>query len=138
MFFRRFAVAESSMSPFLQEGDFIVTRRRPPSVGDVIVFEHPQRPGFHLTKRVVALAGQQVDITGGSVSVDGEAEDAAFSVDDTKPAGEWMVPSESVFVLGDARHRSTEDSRTLGPVFIGPRANVVAFRYWPAGRVGRL
>lgn len=126
------------MSPLLREGDFVVTRRRRPSVNDVVVFEHPGKSGFFLIKRVVALAGQRVEIAGGSVSVDGRNEDPRFQVEDTRPDGTWLVPNNHVFVLGDARHRSADDSRALGPVHIGTTANVAVFRYWPAGRFGSI
>jgi hypothetical protein len=50
---RRFVVAESSMEPTLLEGDGLIgwcrsrVRR-----GELRVFEHPDRPGFWLVKRV--------------------------------------------------------------------------------------
>jgi signal peptidase I len=125
------------MSPLFQEGDYLVTRRRPPAPGDVIVFEHPHQPGFHLLKRVIGLAGQIVEITDGDVAVDGNAEDSVSFEEATRPDGHWKVPPGHLFVLGDARHRSRDDSRELGPIHTGPRANVVVYRYWPAGRMGR-
>jgi signal peptidase I len=50
--FARFEVAEMSMAPALLPGDWLVAARLAIRSGDVVVFEHPGRPGFHLCKRV--------------------------------------------------------------------------------------
>jgi signal peptidase I len=137
VFFERFTVAESSMSPSFREGDYVVTVRRRPRRGAAIVFEHPERPGFLLLKRVVATGGQLVRIDRGSILVDGREVEDPWTDDATTPDGEWVVPDGHVFVLGDARHRSVDDSRTLGPIRVGRRAAIVVLRYWPPRRLGR-
>ncbi len=62
----RFEIAEESMSPALQPGDCVLAVRRPRRLrtGDVVVFEHPERPAFTLVKRVTQLAAGTV-ATGG-------------------------------------------------------------------------
>jgi signal peptidase I len=136
--FRRFAVSEGSMSPLFREGDYLVTVQKRPIYADVIVFEHPNRPAFHLIKRVIGLAGQTVEIKRGEVFVDGQRSSEPWTADDATPEGAWEIPANHVFVLGDARRRSTDDGRTLGPIEIDGTANVVVFRYWPLGRIGRI
>lgn len=138
MLLRRFTVSEKSMSPLFLDGDYVVTMMKPPRRGDVIVFEHPARPGFHLIKRVIGCGGQTVEVRSGTVSVDGTEFDEPWTAGDTRPDGSWRVPEGHVFVLGDARHRSSDDSRTIGPVDVGRRAPVVIFRYWPPRRSGRI
>jgi len=53
---RRFVVADNSMQPTLLPGQGLVTtgygRPRP---GQIRCFEHPQRPGFWLVKRVATI-----------------------------------------------------------------------------------
>jgi nickel-type superoxide dismutase maturation protease len=51
----RYEVVEDSMLPVLQPGDWVLGIRDPASVdiGDIVVIDHPQRPGFRLVKRVV-------------------------------------------------------------------------------------
>lgn len=46
------------MEPALRPGDWALGVRRPTriEVGDVVVAEHPDRPGFHLVKRVTGVA----------------------------------------------------------------------------------
>ena len=50
---RRFVVAEDSMLPALAPGDgLLAARSRRIRRGEIRVFEHPDRPGFWLVKRV--------------------------------------------------------------------------------------
>ena len=135
---RRFAIAEKSMTPLLQEGDYVVTRRRPPLLGDIVVFEHPHRPGFHLVKRVIGTRGDTVEIKEGKVFLNGRQLSEPWTTDYTTPDGKWHVPDHHVFVLGDARGRSTDDGRTIGPLPFGESADVVVFRYWPPAGFGRV
>ena len=55
---RRFVVAEASMEPALHQGDgLLAVRRSTIRRGELRVFEHPQRPGFWLVKRVDHVRG---------------------------------------------------------------------------------
>ena len=59
---RRFVVAEDSMLPAYRPGDgLIAVRSRRVRRGDVRVFEHPERPGFWLVKRVGHVRGQSFE-----------------------------------------------------------------------------
>jgi hypothetical protein len=60
--FRRFVVAEVSMAPALRPGDGLVAlRRRRIRRGEIRVFEHPDRPGFWLVKRVGHVRGDRFE-----------------------------------------------------------------------------
>jgi nickel-type superoxide dismutase maturation protease len=53
---RYLAVAGASMDPALRDGDWILARRTARiAVGDVVVVEHPGRPGMLVVKRVAEL-----------------------------------------------------------------------------------
>jgi nickel-type superoxide dismutase maturation protease len=53
---RYLAVAGGSMAPGLRDGDWILARRSARvGVGDVVVLEHPGRPGLLVVKRVAAV-----------------------------------------------------------------------------------
>lgn len=118
---RRFLVSELSMSPALRPGDRLAARRlRRPLRGRIVFFPHPDRPGFWLVKRIVAVGGERVSIRGGVVLVDDTPLDEPWTTDATEPEGAWFVPRDRVFVLSDARHRSRADSRSFGPVEVGP------------------
>jgi len=54
---RRFEIAESSMCPTLGNGDWVlgVARTRRLRIGDVVVCDHPDRPGFAIVKRIASI-----------------------------------------------------------------------------------
>lgn len=60
---RRFEVAERSMEPAFEPGDYLVAsgwlRVRP---GHVVVLEHPERAGFWLVKRVEGIEGTEARV----------------------------------------------------------------------------
>jgi inner membrane protease subunit 1 len=100
------------MVPTLMPGDWAlaVTRRsfRP---GDVVVVEHPGRPGYEIVKRLVAGPG--------------------------KRAGERLLGDDEYWIEGDRPDAST-DSRHFGPVRLEHlKAKVVAV-YWPKERRRRI
>ena len=109
------------MSPALEPGQEVLgievgVGGPGPARGSVVFFEQPGRAGFWLVKRVVGLPGERVTIAGGAVFLDGAEYDDPWTFDDTAPGGEWVVGPGEMFVLSDARHRSTADSRSFGPV----------------------
>jgi signal peptidase S26 family len=97
------------MVPTLFPGDWALAVR-PGRLrhGDVVVVEHPNRPGFEMVKRITGVPG-------------GHAPDGRVL-----GAGEWWVE-------GDARGRST-DSRSFGPVRSDHVKAVVRLVYWPPAR----
>lgn len=134
--FDRFAVAERSMEPALSDGDFVVTSRDLSRIapGDVIVFRHPERAGFWLTKRVIATGGDTVEIGSGDVRRNARPIDGPL----TPGSGVWTLAADELFVLGDNRHVSSDDSRMLGPIPIGQVDGVCVARYWPLRSIGLI
>ncbi len=100
------------MAPTLVPGDWALTiPLRRPKVGDVVVVEHPGRPGYEMVKRLVAGPGDRVD-------------DRALAPD------EWWVE-------GDFAAAST-DSRQFGPVRTDDLKGKVVLIYWPRERRRRV
>ena len=128
---RRYAIAEHSMQPSLNPGDWVLAHRVRGSLrrGDIVVFGHPQRPEFELIKRVVALPGEHVTITAGTVKVDGLAADR-WAAGRTLPDGSVQLGTDEVLVLGDNRALSG-DSRALGPIPVAAIGWKVWCRYRP-------
>lgn len=150
-----YTVPTGSMEPTIQVGDNLFAEKL--SVlfggevepGEIVVFDNPEGASDHdvLIKRVIATAGQTVDLRGGAVYVDGErldepyAQGRSYPLDMQAPGVEvafpYTVPAGHVWVMGDNRENSA-DSRYFGAV---PAENVIGTaiaRYWPLDRIGLL
>ena len=120
--FRVIVVSGPSMMQTLQNGDCIILLSSvfygEPKHGDIVVIsKQAYKDGEPIIKRVIATAGQEVDIdfNSGIVSVDGVALEEPYV---NTPTNEYegvefpqIVPQGCVFVLGDNRNLS-KDSRS--------------------------
>ena len=124
-----------SMEPTLFKGNYVVVNKLSnkigsPDRGDIIVFRYPPNPDEQYIKRVVGLPGDRIQISDGKVFVNDEILSEPYISVRTKSGGDWVVPEDSLFVMGDNRNNSS-DSRVWGMV---PFENLVgkAFVvYWP-------
>ena len=125
------------MVPTIQPGDRILVnktayRSEDVKVGDVVVFANPEKPSLTFIKRVIALSGDEVQISGGNLTINGIiVPDRATAT--TPDFGPITVPQYNCFVLGDNVDMS-KDSRHFGPIplaTIGGQASIV---YWPPFR----
>jgi signal peptidase I len=116
-----FHIPSDSMRPTLEAGDSVLANKLAyrfgsPHAGDLAVFRAPS--GEILAKRVVAVAGQRVEIRDGILFVDRRARREPY-VDHSRVDGFFFgpiqVPPEAVFMLGDSRAVS-EDSRDFGAI----------------------
>ena len=114
-------VSSGSMAPTVCTGDVVVVDHLAPgrglAVGDIVTFPSPQ-DGGELIKRVVATAGQSVEIADAVLVVDGQPVPEPYvdrATIDGLYFGPVTVPAGAVFVLGDDREVSV-DSRAYGPV----------------------
>lgn len=108
----RVEVAGMSMRPTLEPGDWaLAIRVRSVRRGDIVVVEHPERPGFELVKRVVHISG------------------------DVAPDGRLLM--DEFWIEGDEPGGST-DSRRFGPVSIERVRARVRWVWWPPERVRSL
>ncbi len=48
-------VSGASMRPTLEPGEYLVAVRRRPRPGDLVVVEHPARPGYEMVKRAIRI-----------------------------------------------------------------------------------
>ena len=131
----RIRVDGSSMVPTLRDGQFVMVNRLAyklgePSHGDVVVFHYPRDPEQEYIKRIIGLPGDTIEMMGGHVYVNDQLIDEPYIAADARNTGEWNVPGDHVFVLGDNRNNS-QDSRNFGYVSMESLIGKAIFVYWP-------
>lgn len=100
------------MAPTLAPGDWaLVATPSRFARGDVVVVEHPGRPGYEMVKRVIGVPGDRVR--------------------------DRTLGDEEYWVEGDFEPAST-DSRQFGAVRGKELKAKVLLVYWPADRRGRV
>lgn len=139
-----YQVRGSSMEATLHDQDRVMVAKflyrwvRPPRPGDIIVFQYPREPERDFIKRIVAVAGDTVELRAGKVYVNGELfVEAASAVSSHDTVAPHKVPPDTVWVLGDNRSNST-DSRTFGEVPLENIRGLAFMRVWPPARICRF
>lgn len=124
-----------SMLPTLEDGEFVLVSKLNYQFGDVergdiIVFHYPMDPEQELIKRVIGLPGDTVSVQNGMVSVNGQALSETYIAAAPAYSGEWIVPDEHLFVLGDNRNDSS-DSHSWGYLPFEKVVGKAIVIYWP-------
>ncbi len=143
-----FYVKGASMEPNFYDHEYLIIdelsyRMRDPMRGEIVVFRYPRDPSQFFIKRVVALPGETVEVSGGQVVIyndeypNGKALDEEVYLDDELTQGKKKLTlgDEEYFVLGDNRDESL-DSRSFGPVMRSEMIGRVWVRGLPLSRIG--
>ena len=142
-FFRFVGVVGPSMQPTLFENDWLAVTAMPidPKAGDIVIITQPNAFDEPIVKRVVATAGQTVDIRDGGVYINGEKLTETYIAPDVYTEREDLdnypltVPEGQVFVLGDNRPHSTDSrSAAIGMIDTDYILGKVSFRLMPFGK----
>ena len=138
----RVRVQKISMEPTLIPGEVLLVNKfaykfDEIQYGDIITFHYPVDPDLDYVKRIIGKPGDEVIVQEGSVWVNGQKLYEPFIINPPEYEGEWQVPEDGLFVLGDNRNPSA-DSHVWGYV---PLKNVIgkAFAvYWPPDKIRGL
>lgn len=135
-----YMVEGPSMQPTLVNSERLVVskfiyRFQQPVKGDVVVFRYPSDPSRDFIKRVIATAGDTIEIRDGRVYVNGQQLNETYILE--KSRGSYplsTVPDGSIFVMGDNRNNS-EDSRfaKVGFVPLHLLKGKAILVFWPFG-----
>lgn len=119
-----------------------------PKRGDIVVFTLPDEPSTDIIKRVIGLPGDEIEVRGTSVFINGQkyVEDERYALwreGGIKDFGPSTVPPDKILLLGDNRDKS-RDSRFWNDHFLD-RSRIVgrAFIIWwnfsnPLDRIFRI
>jgi len=131
-----------SMFPALHDQDRVLVTRgiEDPVRGQVVIFDLLNtRTGQteRLIKRIVALPGDTVAVEAGVATINGAMESTASLITDPRDMGirgSYVVPEDTVFVMGDNRPASL-DSRQIGPVRLSAIEGEVKWIWAPINRI---
>lgn len=121
-----FVVNGASMEPTFHTNEYLIVDQfsyeiGTPSRGDVIVFRYPLIPSRYFIKRVIALPGETIKITGTQVEIKKVGEDTFSVIEEPyiefekESFVETTLAEDEYFVMGDNRMASL-DSRSWGPL----------------------
>jgi len=141
---KAYKIPAASMEPTLLVGDHILVDRseasRAPRRGDLIVFQYPKDPSKDFVKRVVAVAGDTVELKDKVLLINGKVVKEPYIVHKEKERFQatenprdnsplQKIAADSYFVMGDNRDRSY-DSRFWGTVSKDKIKGTVKSIYW--------
>lgn len=139
-----FYIPSGSMEPTLYPGDRVLVNKfigyfTSPKPDDIVVFIPPGNTDKDFIKRIIASGGQEIEVKGGKVYINGKAKSEPYiiSMYDSNMYGPERVPSNHVFVMGDNRPNS-QDSRVFGPLRESSIVGKAFMIYWPPQRIRLL
>ncbi len=137
------------MTPTLQIGDYLLVdkaiyKKQDPKRGDIVVFPYPIKPEQNFIKRVVAVAGDSVEVKDKQLLINGEKVIENYIVHNDPDTIEKSmnqrdnfatvnVPPDSLFLMGDNRDNS-HDSRFWGFVDKNTVKGKAINLYWSRDR----
>jgi signal peptidase I len=137
-------VRQRSMETTLLQNDRVLVskvdyRFGAPQPGDIVVFNPTIDTQIPYVKRIVAIAGEVVDLREGNLYVNGRLRIFAQAhgiTDRQSPEIKYpfKVPDGEFFALGDNRQFSS-DSRTFGAQPYSRIIGKVILRFWPVDRL---
>lgn len=146
-----YEIPSGSMETTIMTGDMVFAEKfsymyGTPQRGDIVTFMDPSPSVSNRTliKRVVAVAGDTVDLRNGYLYINdvmqteeythGQASRPLSSYATEPIAYPYKVPEGKIWVMGDNRNNSS-DSRYFGAVDVSTVTGHAFMIYWPLNRV---
>jgi signal peptidase I len=140
-----YRIPTESMVPTLEVSDRVLAskfiyRIFEPERGDIVVFDSVNEDDQTLIKRVVGVAEDEIQVQGGVLYVNDEAQEEPYLNDADQFRsyyGPTVVPEGHIFVMGDNRGNSA-DSRVFGPLPLENLKGEAFMRFWPVSKIGTI
>lgn len=134
-----------SMRPTLLHEEKLVVNKfiyylRAPEKGEVVIFRYPRDTSRDFIKRVIATAGDTIEIKDGRVYVNDQLLIEDYILEKTYTEyPKVTIPEGTIFVMGDNRNNS-EDSRfsDVGFVPLNLVKGKAVFVFWPMDEMKTL
>ncbi len=134
-----------SMRPTLQHEERLVVnkfiyRLREPEKGEILIFRYPRDPSRDFIKRVIATAGDTIEIKEGRVYVNDQMLKEDYILEKTRTEyPKVTIPEGTIFVMGDNRNNS-DDSRfsDVGFVPLDLIKGKAILVFWPLDNIKSL
>lgn len=138
----RVSIPSESMMPTIDKGDQLIAKKiyntNKIKRGDIIIFWSKELDTM-VIKRVIGLPGDEIDISNGTVNVNGENLIESYVEDDINYSGKFYVPEESFFFLGDNRGNSKDSRLWKNPyIYKDDIKGEPLFRCYPFDKVGPI
>ena len=143
--FAIFIVDGESMYPTLKDAEWLIVNKAiyfvdEPKKGDIVVFHATETRDY--IKRVIAIAGDEIEIDAGDLYVNGQHLDEPYINEQMEFYNNYkkaVVPEHAIFVMGDNRNRSA-DSRMpdIGFIDIDRVVGRAEFVFWPVGEITKI
>ena len=148
-------IPSGSMLPTLQIQDKILVEKVTSKItsksnlsklkNKIVVFNVPDqliKAGYEaetaLIKRVIGIPGDKIEVKEGNLYLNDIAQDNyPFDNNIDYSTGPFIVPEESLWVMGDNRNNSM-DSHIWGFLPYGKIIGKAIFRYWPFDKIGPI
>jgi signal peptidase I len=140
-----YRIPTESMVPTLEVSDRVLAskfiyRIFEPERGDIVVFDSVDEDDQTLIKRVVGVAEDEIQVQGGVLYLNDEAQEEPYLNDADQFRsyyGPTVVPEGHIFVMGDNRGNSA-DSRVFGPLPLENLKGEAFMRFWPVSKIGTI
>jgi len=129
-------VTGASMSPTLKDGTIMLLYKLADIKRNDIVVVNTDSSDGYIIKRVIAMPGDTIEYTDGSLFINGKKHKDKYGSGATEDIAKITLKSDEYFVMGDNREWS-KDSRVIGPVKEKDIKGETKIIIYPLNKIGK-